>query len=136
MYGEKYELHSISFSLGGNQVSTAFYDGNKDPEKKPILDEYDSILLVAPGGQAFASDKIPSAILADSRTNLLVNRSDLLSQAYTQNSHDSSRVWYGDGTWKPNQAHSFEQFGSQPQERDNNELLSPDTLMANAQKGE
>jgi hypothetical protein len=134
-YGAEYELHSVAYSLGASQVALAFYDGNQDPEKKAALDEFDTITLISPGGQPFASDDVPQTVLSDPRFNLLANRSDIISQDFIQNSQHNDHVWYGNGSWHPTYAHSYLQYGSDPPDyEDDKPGMSMDSMIENAQK--
>ena len=106
-----YDIDSLSYSLGGSQVTEAFSE--TDPYKKQWLDKYTNITLVNPGASPFNSEDKIQAILDQDRTTLLVNRSDVISGLYTQNAY-ADRTFYGSHTVNPLQAHDDEQFGTNP----------------------
>ena len=108
-----YDLNTLGFSLGGSYITEVFT--GQDEADKRVLDRYDSIVLVNPGGSPFGdTDKIEN-ILGQERTTLLTNRSDIISSIYSQYS-DKDRTYYGPHSYNPLEAHSPEQFGSSPPE--------------------
>ena len=97
-YGSKFDLSIEGYSLGGGFITDLFYGNQKgNKQLQTALEDYDSIVLVNPGG-SFAKTDAVKAILKDRRTILLANRMDPLSLIYTSNSTDKNRVYYGDNT--------------------------------------
>jgi hypothetical protein len=109
-YGEEYDLDTLGFSLGGTQLTDIF--GQSNPAEDSSLSEFDSIVLVSPGGSPLNTTQIKK-IMGDDRTTLLSNRSDIISQMYTANSNSASTSYYGEHTIYPTFAHGWQQYGSE-----------------------
>jgi hypothetical protein len=100
-----YDLDVSAYSLGGSQLTSLYQN---DPT---ALKNFSDILLVNPGGSAFNTTGVEQ-IMADDKTTLFSNRSDIISAPYVQHANDPSKVYYGPHSANPQAAHSEEQFGT------------------------
>jgi hypothetical protein len=108
-YAKDYDMSVLGYSLGGSML-VAVMTGD---EQKEALDNFDEIVLVSPGGSPFAGEDRVKQIIADDRTTLLVNRSDIVSAIFTQQS-DPKKTYYGAHSWGVLESHKNEQWGTDP----------------------
>jgi len=108
-YASSYDLDVLGYSLGGSIITNIFT--NDDPESKTLLDKYDDVVLLNPGGSPFNTEHVKE-IMNQDRTTLLSNRSDVVSSMYTTNVQNNDQAYYGPASWGALQSHSWEQFST------------------------
>ena len=105
-----YDLDTLGYSLGGSMLTNVF--ATQSEEEKALLDRYEDVVLVNPGGSTFGPTDQIENVLNQDRTTLLANRSDIISGIYQQYAN-KDRTYYGKRTYDWLRAHDDEQFGTE-----------------------
>lgn len=106
----KSDITVTSHSLGGALITDTFLHASSSD--KYYLDNIDHIIYLNPGGSGLAETEGISQMLKDDRVRLFLNKSDLINQAYAQETTADSDVIWGTNTANPYYAHQPEQWGS------------------------